>query len=223
MLHDVGRYKYLVCISPKPGAILSLMFLIHIMEHIVSKKVSPIPRGYRTATPVLTVFDIDSAVAFYQAAFGAELLTRGAAEDNIALHASIKIGNSILLLNREAPLQGIFTPLSLGGSGSHTHLYVEDVDTSWERAIEAGARIQVPLADTYWGDRSGVLVDGNGHLWSIASKIENVSQDEIVRRAQALVEQPLEPVAEFGELAAQQYPLETAAGDEILAAEYVAV
>jgi len=199
------------------------MFLIHIMEHIVSKKVSPIPRGYRTATPVLTVFDIDSAVAFYQAAFGAELLTRGAAEDNIALHASIKIGNSILLLNREAPLQGIFTPLSLGGSGCHTHLYVEDVDTSWERAIEAGARIQVPLADTYWGDRSGVLVDGNGHLWSIASKIENVSQDEIVRRAQAMVEQPLEPVAEFGELAAQQYPLETVAGDEVLAAEYVAV
>jgi PhnB protein len=199
------------------------MFLIHIMEHIVSKKVSPIPRGYRTATPVLTVFDIDSAVAFYQAAFGAELLTRGAGADNVAVHASIKIGNSIILLNREAPQQGIFSPLSLGGTAGHTHLYVENVDTSWERAIEAGARIQVPLADTYWGDRSGVLVDGNGHLWSIASKIENVSQDEIARRAQIGVEQPLEPVAEYGEPAVQAYPLETAAGDEILAAEYVAV
>ena len=189
----------------------------------MSKKVSPIPRGYRTATPVLTVFDIDSAVAFYQAAFGAELLTRGAAEDNIAVHASIKIGNSIILLNREAPQQGIFSPLSLGGSAGHTHLYVEDVDTSWERAIEAGAQVQVPLADTYWGDRSGVLVDGNGHRWSIASKIENVAQDEIARRARALTVQPVEPVAEFTAVAAEEYPLESAAGDEVLAGETVAV
>ena len=202
---------------------MPLMFSIHTMEHVVSKKVSPIPRGYRTATPVLTVFDIDSAVAFYQAAFGAELLTRSAAEDNVAVHASIKIGNSIILLKREAPYQGIFTPVSLGGAAGHTHLYVENVDTSWERAIEAGAQVQVPLADTYWGDRSGVLVDGNGHLWSIASKVENVSQDEIARRAQALAEQPFEPVTEFGEVAAQEYPLETAVGDEVLAAEYVAV
>jgi PhnB protein len=193
------------------------------MEHIVSKKVSPIPRGYRTATPVLTVFDIDSAIAFYQAAFGAELLTRSAAEDQVAMHASIKIGNSIIILNREAPQQGVFSPLSLGGTAGHTHLYVEDVDTSWERAIEAGAQVQVPLADTYWGDRSGVLVDGNGHQWSIASKIENVSQDEIARRARALSEPQLEPVAEYGEVAVAEYPLEAAAGDEVLAAETVAV
>ena len=193
------------------------------MEHIVSKKVSPIPRGYRTATPVLTVFDIDSAVAFYQAAFGAELLTRGASADNVAQHASIKIGNSIILLNREAPQQGIFSPLSLGGSAGHTHLYVEDVDTSWERAIEAGAQVQVPLADTYWGDRGGVLVDGNGHLWSIASKIENVSQDEIARRARAAVEPQHEVAAFGGEVAAEEFSPELTAGEELLAAEYFAV
>lgn len=153
----------------------------------MSKKVSPIPRGYRTATPCLTVFDIDSAVAFYQAAFGAELLTRQTALDEFtAVHASIKIGNSIIILNREAPEQGIFSPASLGGNGGQIHLYVDDIDTSWERAVEAGAGIQVGLHDAFWGDRTGVLIDGNGHLWSMASKIENVGQEEIARRGREL-------------------------------------
>ncbi len=200
------------------------MYSHHTMEHIVSKKVSPIPRGYRTATPVLTVFDIDSAVGFYQAAFGAELLTRNAAADNIAIYASIKIGNSIVILNREAPQQGIFSPLSLGGSGGHTHLYVDDVNTSWERAIEAGAQVRVALADTYWGDRSGVLVDGNGHLWSMASKIENVSQDEIARRAQALCE-PAEAAAPAAiyDFADAEYLPEPMPAEEVLAGDKVAV
>ena len=201
------------------------MFKTHTMEHIVSKKVSPIPRGYRTATPCLTVFDIDSAVAFYQAAFGAELLTRSCGEDEaVAVLATIKIGNSIIILNREAPQQGIFTPLSLGGSASQTHLYVDDVDLSWERAIEAGAQVRVALGDTYWGDRSGVLIDGNGHLWSLASKIENLSQDEIAKRARALQEVPVAamPVVEDLEMA-EAYSFEPVAGDEMLAAENVAV
>ena len=99
-----------------------------------------------------------------------------------AVHASIKIGNSIIILNREAPEQGIFSPASLGGNGGQIHLYVDDVDTSWERAVEAGAGIQVALHDAFWGDRTGVLVDGNGHFWSMASKIENLSQEEIARR-----------------------------------------
>ena len=85
------------------------------MEHTVSKKVSPIPRGYRTATSCLTVIDVDAAVAFYQAAFGAELLTRqSGADDAVAIHATIKIGNSIIALNVESPEQGLLSPLSLG-------------------------------------------------------------------------------------------------------------
>ena len=156
------------------------------MEHIVSKKVSPIPRGYRTATPCLTVFDIDSAVAFYQAAFGAELLSRQAGSDEaVAVHATVKIGNSIIALNREAPELGMLSPASLGASVGQIHLYVDNVDTSWERALEAGAMTHTPLYDAYWGDRTGILLDGNGHQWSIASKIENLSQDEIARRAKA--------------------------------------
>ncbi len=190
----------------------------------MSKKISPIPRGYRTATPVLTVYDIDSAVGFYQAAFGAELLTRNAGTDNVAVNASIKIGNSIVILNREAPQQGVFSPLSLGGSGGHTHLYVDDVDTSWERAIEAGAQVRVPLTDAYWGDRSGVLADGNGHLWSMASKIENLSQDEIARRAQALYEsaEAAAPAAIY-DFADADYLSPAVAAEEVLADDNVAV
>jgi PhnB protein len=166
------------------------------MEHIVTKKVSPIPRGYRTATTCMTVFDVDSAVAFYQAAFGAELLTsHRSADEAVALNATIKVGNSIIALNQESPELGLLSPASLG-TCSQIHLYVNDIDTSWERAIEAGAMVHIPVFDAYWGDRTGTVRDGNGYLWSLASKIENLSQDEITRRAHAwyqpLVEAPAE-------------------------------
>ena len=172
----------------------------YIMEHIMSKKVSPIPRGYRTATTCLTVVDVDSAVAFYQAAFGAEMLTRhtGAGEaESVAIHATIKIGNSIIALNPEAPELGIFAPVSLGAAASQTHLYVDDVEASWNRAVEAGALVHTPLYNAYWGDRTGMLVDGNGHLWSLASKVENLSQEEIAKRAKIDLEIPAEFPAEF--------------------------
>ena len=184
----------------------------------MSKKISPIPRGYRTATTCLTVFDVDAAVAFYQAAFGAETLTRlTEADDAPALHATIKIGNSIIALNREAPEQGILAPVHLGGVGSQVHLYVDDVDVSWERAIEAGAIVHTPVYDAYWGDRTGILRDGNGHLWSIATRIENVGQDEIQRRARAAF-MPETVVPEDVEV-----PLEVVATQEVLADETLAV
>ncbi|MCP4981814.1 MAG: VOC family protein [Gammaproteobacteria bacterium] len=184
----------------------------------MSKKVSPIPRGYRTATTCMTVVDVDSALAFYQAAFGAELLTRhSGADETVAIHATIKIGNSIIALNQESPEQGTLSPVTLGTYASHTHLYVDDVDTSWERAVEAGARVHTPLYDAYWGDRTGILLDGNGYLWSMASKIENVSQEEIVRRASAWYQcAPEIPVV-------VEYPAEVFIAEETLADETVAV
>ncbi len=178
----------------------------------MSKKVSPIPRGYRTATSCLTVVDVDASIAFYQAAFSAEMLTRHTgAGDSTAIHATIKIGNSIIALNQEAPEQGILSPLNLGACASQTHLYVDDVNASWDRAVEAGASVRIPLYDAYWGDRTGILADGNGHLWSIASKIENVSQNEIDKRARLEVE------------AGVEVPLEVMVAEEVLAAEQVAV
>jgi PhnB protein len=193
------------------------MFLLtHIMEHIVTKKVSPIPRGYRTATTCMTVFDIDSAVAFYQAAFGAELLTRQhAADETVAMHATIKIGNSIIALNREAPEQGLLSPVSQGIYSNQIHLYLDDVDTSWERAIEAGAQIHTPLYDAYWGDRSGILLDGNGYLWSMASKIENISQEEIARRTRAWHQVDMEIPADVEVPVAAMMIEETLADDNV--------
>ncbi|MCP4386689.1 MAG: VOC family protein [Gammaproteobacteria bacterium] len=184
----------------------------------MSKKISPIPRGYRTATTCLTVVDVDSALAFYQAAFGAEILTRLTEADELpAMHATIKIGNSIIALNREAPEQGVFSPLSLGAAASQVHLYVEDIDASWERAIEAGAIVHTAVYDAFWGDRIGILLDGNGHMWSIASKVENVSQEEVQRRARAgLVTETLMQEVE-------QVPFEVLAAQEVLADESVAV
>ncbi|MFV2032777.1 MAG: VOC family protein [Gammaproteobacteria bacterium] len=170
----------------------------------MSKKVSPIPRGYRTATPCLTVNGIDSAVAFYQAAFGAELLTRHTgADEAVAVHATIKIGNSIIALNQEAPEQGILSPLNSGTTAGQIHLYLDDVDSLWNRAIEAGAVVRNPLCDAYWGDRTGILIDNNGHLWSIASKIENLSQDEISRRAKPVDVCYEEPVVDANLVAAE--------------------
>lgn len=184
----------------------------------MSKKISPIPRGYRTATTCLTVYDVDAAIAFYQAAFGAELLTRqSAADDAVAIHATLKIGNSIVALNPEAPEQGILAPLSLGACSGQIHLYQDNVDLSWERALEAGARIHTPLYDAYWGDRTGILVDGNGHLWSMASKIENVSQEEIARRTKAWYQVATEVPVDA------EYPVEAYLTQETLADNFVAV
>lgn len=188
------------------------------MEHIVSKKVSPIPRGYRTATPCLTVLDVDSAIAFYQAAFGAELLTRqSGADETVAIHATVKIGNSIIAINREAPELGILSPVSLGACGGQIHLYVEDVDSSWERAVEAGALVKTALYDAYWGDRSGLLVDGNGHIWSLASKVENVAQKELDQRARAWYQAGVELPADT------EIPFEVMIGQETLADDKIAV
>jgi len=188
------------------------------MEHIVTKKVSPIPRGYRTATPCLTVFDVDAAVAFYQAAFGAELLTRHiGANQSVAVQATIKVGNSIIALTKEAPELGILSPASLGARINQVHLYVDDVDTSWERAVEAGAQVYTPLYDAYWGDRTGMLLDGNGYLWSMASKIENVAQDEIARRTRAWYQVEVDIPAEV------EIPVAAMMAEETLAGESVAV
>ena len=184
----------------------------------MSKKVSPIPRGYRTATPCLTVNGVDSAVAFYQAAFGAELLTRHAGTDeSVGIHATIKIGNSIIALNQEAPALGVLSPLAINLSVSQIHLYVDDVDASWNRAVEAGAMIRTALFDAYWGDRTGVLIDTNGHLWSLASKIENLSKEEITSRAKAEFA-PLEAYASEAGYVDQHYLAEVPALEETVAA-----
>ena len=153
----------------------------------MADKVSPVPRGYRTVTPCLTVTGIDAAIEFYASAFDAEEKVRLYGADGASIvHAELKIGNSVVFLNEEAPAHGIYSPATLGGSPTLVHLYVQDVDACWARALAAGAVEVMPITDTYWGDRLGKLVDPFGHVWSVASRVERVSRDEVAARARQL-------------------------------------
>ena len=161
----------------------------------MNQKIAAVPKGYRTVTPCLTVRGAEQAIEYYKAAFGAEEQSRlYNAEDTAIVHAALKIGNSMVFLAEESPALGILSPASLGYSPMLVHLYVVDVDEFWARALAAGATEIVPLADTYWGDRFGKLADPFGHYWSIASRIENVTHDELIERTRAAAQpQSAEP------------------------------
>jgi len=149
----------------------------------MARKKSPIPKGFRTITPHLTVNDASAAIEFYKQAFDAVEKTRSYAENGVTIvHSELKIGNSLILLSDEFPEIGILAPSSVGGSSTTLHLYVPDVDKVWDQAVTAGAVAVLPLQDTYWGDRFGKLVDPFGHYWSLASRVEMLSRKEIARR-----------------------------------------
>lgn len=165
----------------------------------MSRKVSTAPKGFHTVTPVLTVAGAASAIDFYAYVFGAEEGTRIYGEDGLSVvHSELKIGNSILIVCDESPALGIPAPTTLGASPVTVHLYFDDVDTVWERAIEAGATVVVPLADVYWGERFGKIVDPYGHVWSLSKRIEDLNADEIASRVAALSAPAiLEPVEDL--------------------------
>jgi len=150
-----------------------------------------IPEGYHTVTPYLIVHDAVAALDFYQRAFGAmELLCLRSPDGKIA-HAEIKVGDSPIMMAGEYPDMGYLSPKSLGGSATSLMLYVEDVDARFHQAIEAGATEVRPIQDQFYGDRSGTLRDPFGHVWTIATHKEDVSQDEIERRfAQMSADKP---------------------------------
>lgn len=165
----------------------------------MTKKVTAVPKGYRTATPCLTVNGIEPAIDFYQRAFGAKVLSRlSDPTDTVVVHATIKIGNSIISLNQEIPEISVLSPASLGNNGSQIHLYVTDVNKLWADAMDAGAVEITPLADVYWGDRMGTLIDPFGHRWSLATRVEHVSGDELHKRAASLYQPPVEVLESHG-------------------------
>jgi len=146
-----------------------------------------VPDGYRSLTPVLTVHDAAGAIEFYKRAFGAREIGRMVAEDGKrVVHAELEIGDSRVMLSDEFPeWGGSRSPKSLGGTTGSLHLYVEDADEAFGRALEAGATAEMPLEDAFWGDRYGVLVDPYGLRWGIATHVEDVSDEELARRAKA--------------------------------------
>jgi PhnB protein len=144
-----------------------------------------IPDGYRTATPYLIVKGAAEAIEFYKHAFGATEMLRMADPQGRVGHAEIKIGDSVLMLADEHPSMGYRGPRSLGGSSVSILLYLEDVDRVFERAVKGGARAVRPVADQFYGDRSGTLEDPFGHVWTVATHVEDVAPEEMKRRAEA--------------------------------------
>ena len=153
-------------------------------------KARAVPREYHTVTPYLTVRNATGAIDFYRRAFGAQELMRmpGPGGHGI-MHAEIKIGDSVIFLSDEAPASGSRSPESLGAATGSLHVYVENVDAAFKRALDAGARVRMPVADMFWGDRYGKLVDPFGHEWGLATHREDLTPAEISKRAQAFFSQ----------------------------------
>ena len=143
--------------------------------------VKPIPEGHHTLTPFLTVRDAVRAIEFYKQAFGAQERGIMKGPDGKVMHAELKIGDSIIMLSDEFPDYGALSPLSNGGAGMGLHIYVDGVDAAFDRAVKAGAQVEMPVTDQFWGDRYGKLKDPFGHKWSIATHIKDMSADEMKR------------------------------------------
>ena len=145
--------------------------------------VKPIPEGYHSVTPYLIVRGGVDAIEFYKKAFGATELFRFPAPGGKIGHAEIKIGDSPIMLADEYPLMGYKGPQALGGSPVSLMIYLEDLDTVFNRAVEAGASVKEAVQDKFYGDRAGTLTDPFGHVWHVATHKEDVSMEEMERRA----------------------------------------
>jgi len=146
---------------------------------MIKPNVKPIPEGMHSLTPLLTCAGAADAIDFYKKAFNAVEVSRLPGPKGKLMHASLRIGNSTLMLTDEFPEWGGLGPKLLKGSPVTVHLYVENVDAAVEQAVAAGAKITMPLADMFWGDRYAQLEDPFGHRWSVATHTRDLSPAEI--------------------------------------------
>jgi PhnB protein len=151
----------------------------------MTTNIKSIPEGYHTLSPYLTVRGASDALEFYKKAFGASEICRLDMPDGIIGHAEFKIGDSIFMIADESPQCSSKSPKTLGGSAVTLHLYVTDSDATFADAIKAGAKETMPLADQFWGDRMGGVVDPFGHNWMIATHVEDVDPSEFQSRLEA--------------------------------------
>jgi PhnB protein len=147
--------------------------------------VKPIPEGYENLSPYLAVEDASTAIDFYKKAFGAKERLRMNAPDGKVGHAELQVGNSIVMLSDPFPQSSTTPPKELGGASGGVFMYVEDVDAAVKQAVDAGATVTMEVADQFWGDRFGTVTDPFGHVWSIATHVEDVSPEEIAERGKA--------------------------------------
>lgn len=150
-----------------------------------SAPVNPIPEGLHSLTPHLVCAGAAAAIDFYKRAFGAVEITRLAGPDGRLLHAMLRIGNSMFMLNDEFPEMGGCGPKSIGGSPVTIHLSVADAAATMQQAVAAGATVKMPLADMFWGALYGVLEDPFGHNWSVATQVRTLNPQQVQDAMQA--------------------------------------
>jgi len=152
----------------------------------------PVPEGFHTITPQLVLDNAAQTIDWYKEAFGAEELSRSVGPDGKVMHAELRIGDSRFMVNDA--MMGGKAPNALGGSPASLWLYVENSDTLFDRAVGAGAKVQMPLADQFWGDRGGAVSDPSGYTWWIATRKEDLSRTEIQQRAAEFFKQMSQPL-----------------------------
>lgn len=148
----------------------------------MSKAAKPIPEGCHTVTPYLVIKDAEKALEFYKKAFAAKEILRMPGPDGKIMHGEMQIGDSRVMFAEENPQWGSQGPQTLGGSPVTIFLYVPDVDATFKQAVAAGAKEAMPVADMFWGDRYGKLVDPFGHKWDVATHKEDVAPAEMQER-----------------------------------------
>ena len=149
-------------------------------------KIKPIPKGYNAVTPYLCVKGAAGAIAFYKKAFGAKEVMRMPGPGGTIGHAEIQIGDSRIMLADEFPEMNFRSPRTGGGTSVNIHLYVPDVDRVVKKAIAAGAKPLRPVAEQFYGDRTGSLEDPFGHVWHVATHVEDIPMKDLKKRAVAL-------------------------------------
>jgi PhnB protein len=156
----------------------------------MKRHIDPIPEDYHSINTVLVIRNAAEAIDFYKKAFNSKVLFRQDMPDGKLMHAALKIGDSVIMLGEEcAPHEGhrqecVCSPQELGGTTTNLLLYVKDCDEVFDRAIEAGADEMSPLENMFWGDRMGMIRDPYGHVWSVATHIEHVSDEQMQQRVQ---------------------------------------
>jgi len=145
----------------------------------------PVPEGYHTVSPYLAVQDAARAIDYYVKAFGGKEVVRMNAPDGTIGHAELQIGDSHVMLADPFPQSSTRPPKELGGTSVSVFLYVEDVDATVKQAVDAGGTLTMEVADQFWGDRFGSLMDPFGHSWSVATHVEDVRPEEMAERAKA--------------------------------------
>jgi uncharacterized glyoxalase superfamily protein PhnB len=156
----------------------------------MAKAKSFVPEGLRSVTAHLVVKNALDSIEFYKKAFGAEVMSHApGAGPRSTMHASIKIGDGVIFLADEMAMSVVKAPKSVGGTTASITLFVPDADATFNKAVAAGAKVNMPLGDQFWGDRYGQITDPDGHLWEIATHKEDLTADELQQRASAFMAQ----------------------------------